>query len=377
MESERLKRGLLASASYRGSLAAAALLVLTGLAGAQQEQIEVPSYYPSDYQSVIEAAKAEGGELVIYSSYSQGVWDPVFEAFRQKYPFVESVKNLDVEGEEVYQKLKLEASVGNPTVDVVEIQPSVGAKLRHEQDLIMAYDSPELSQYPEAVVQPYPNGFQYAISALVIGYNKKILPEPVDSVQGLAEQLRTPEGEQLTIGVRNISSGFAFTMYHSLLTEKPELWEAFETILPQSKPEGSSGSLLTKLQTGEYAAAVFISDAIMLPAVQESAGLLGVTLAKDGTPFQGGAVSISATAPHPNTAKLFVDFMLSHEGQQAILEGGRPAIRKGLDHVEGLYSFAEATDQIPETSVIVAPYMEVPAEEIEEFTTRWNALLNQ
>lgn len=374
MERNHSKRGIVKSMGSRVGAVAAAWMLLAGIGNAQE--INLPSYYPSGYSELIKAAEVEGGELVIYSSYDQMVWQPVFDAFQEKYPFVNRVKNLDLEGEEVYQKLKMEHSVGNPVGDVVEIQPSIGAKLRNEQELLLAYESAEASQYPHELVTPYQNGFQYAISSLVIGYNEKILPRPVNSLEDIAEILKENDGK-FTIGVRNISSGFAFGMYHALLSEKPQLWEYFETILPNARPESSSGSLLTKLQTGEYAATVFISDATMLPAAQSSAGLLGVTLARDGTPFQGAAVSISAKAPHPNTAKLFVDFMLSEEGQQAILQGGRPAIRKGLKPVEGLYSFQEATDKIDETAVVVAPYAEVPAQAVQEFSTRWNALLNK
>ena len=67
-----------------------------------------------------------------------------------------------------------------------------------------------------------------------------VLPRPVSSLADLAAVLREHEGE-CTIGVRNISSGFAFAMYHALLTAKPELWQPFETILPNAKAEGSSG----------------------------------------------------------------------------------------------------------------------------------------
>ncbi|MEF9604468.1 hypothetical protein O4J55_19840, partial [Paracoccus sp. PXZ] len=209
----------------RSTFAAAttAWIILAGTAGAQAT---LPDYYPAEYQELVKAAEAEGGELVVYSSYDQLRWDPVFKAFQEKYPFVRRMKNLDLEGEEVYQKLKLEHSAGKPIVDVVEIQPSVGAKLQNEQELLLPYESAELSQYPTEIVMPYENGFQYAISSLVIGYNKKILPAPVSSLQDIADILKDSGGEY-TIGVRNISSGFAFGMYNALLTEKPELWEEF------------------------------------------------------------------------------------------------------------------------------------------------------
>ncbi|WP_414475326.1 extracellular solute-binding protein [Microvirga sp. M2] len=357
------------------ALGLSALMFLAGGSAHADEKIDLPSYYPTDYRNIIEGARSEDGTLVIYSSYHQQAWDPVFTAFRKNYPFVKSVKNLDVEGEEVYQKLRLEASRGRASGDIVEIEPSIGAKLKNEQNLLMAYRSPEASQYPKDIIEPYPNGYQYAISALVIGYNTKVLPKPITSVKDIADQLRAPGNAGLTIGVRNIASAFAFSSYYTLLRKRPELWTEFETILPHAKPEGSSGSLLTKLQTGEYAAAVFMSDATMLPAIKQSAGLLAAVISNDGTPFQGGSVAIAASSRRPNTAKLFLDFMLSQEGQQAILQGGRPAVRSGLAKVEGLYSFEEATKAIPPEAVAIVPYTEIPRDETEEFTKRWSSLL--
>jgi iron(III) transport system substrate-binding protein len=353
---------------------AAAMLLPVGWAHAA-DKIDLPSYYPADYEKIIEAARGEDGSLVIYSSYHQQAWDPIFKAFRKKYSFVKSVKNLDIEGEEVYQKLRLENSRGRASGDIVEIEPSIGAKLANEQNLLLTYKSPEASQYPKDIIEPYPNGYQYAISALVIGYNPKVLPKPVMSVKDIADQIRAAGDTKLTIGVRNIASAFAFSAYYTVLAKRPELWTEFETILPHAKPEGSSGSLLTKLQTGEYAAAVYMSDATMLPAVKQSSGLLAAVISKDGTPFQGASVAIAASSPHPNTAKLFLDFMLSQEGQQAILDGGRAAIRSGLTKVEGIYSFEQATDAIPPEAVAIVPYAEIPRDKVEAFTKRWNNLL--
>ncbi|PWL19491.1 hypothetical protein DKP76_02805 [Falsochrobactrum shanghaiense] len=370
-----MKYGPLLQATHRSVLAltGSMMFFIGGWAHAAETNIELPSYYPSDYQSLIDAAQKEDGSLVIYSSYTQEAWNPVFKAFQDKYPFVKNIKNLDIEGEEVYQRLRMESSRGTPSGDIVEIQPNIGAKLRDEQELVLPYTSPEASQYPSDLIQPYPNGYQYAVSALVIGYNTKILPKPVGSIKDIADQIKEFGDSGLMVGVRNISSSFALTAYYTLLNHKPELWEQFETILPHSKPEGSSGSLLTKLQTGEYAAAVFMSDSTMLPAVAQSGGLLAAVIAKDGTPFLGGAVSIAANSPRPNTAKLFLDFMLSHEGQQAILKGGRPAIRNGLEKVDGLYSFEEATSAIPADAVAIVPFSELPADQVSAFTERWKA----
>lgn len=354
----------------------AALVALgLGLApGQTAAQEEIPSYYPSSYSELIEAAKQEDGSLVIYSSYDQQRWNPVFEAFKARYPFMSSVKNLDMEGEQVYEKLRAEASRGVAGGDVVEIQPSVGALLRDQQELLLPYDSVEASQYDQKIIEPYENGYQYTVTPVIIGYNKAILPEEVNSLGDLAKQIADDDSGNLMVGVRDIKSAYAFTGYYRLLEARPELWDEFEVILPKSRPEGSSGSMLTKLQTGEYAATVYISSATMIPAAESSSGLLGYSVPQDGTVFQGGAVSIASSTKRPNTAKLFIDFMLSHEGQQAILEGGRTAIREGLEPSSGMKSFEELTRDLPAEAVVTAPYKTITEGEKEAFTQRWNSL---
>jgi iron(III) transport system substrate-binding protein len=42
-------------------------------------------------------------------------------------------------------------------------------------------------------------------------------------------------------------------------------------------------------------------------------------------------IGVAAKAPHPNAAKLFIDFVLSKEGQQIVLAAGRTPARPGID----------------------------------------------
>jgi ABC-type Fe3+ transport system substrate-binding protein len=46
-----------------------------------------------------------------------------------------------------------------------------------------------------------------------------------------------------------------------------------------------------------------------------------------------GAVAISARAPHPNAARLFVDFYLSKEGQQLVKMWGKVPAHPDVDHL--------------------------------------------
>jgi ABC-type Fe3+ transport system substrate-binding protein len=43
-----------------------------------------------------------------------------------------------------------------------------------------------------------------------------------------------------------------------------------------------------------------------------------------------GPISINRNAPHPNAARLFVDFSLSREGQEIIVKHGRTSARRDI-----------------------------------------------
>ena len=53
-------------------------------------------------------------------------------------------------------------------------------------------------------------------------------------------------------------------------------------------------------------------------------------LALDPVVSAAGLVGINKFAPHPNAAKLFVDFVLSKEGQELIVKTDRSSVRKDI-----------------------------------------------
>jgi len=57
---------------------------------------------------------------------------------------------------------------------------------------------------------------------------------------------------------------------------------------------------------------------------------LGVAFQQDYTSTFSRVVNISKGAPHPNAARLFLDFMLSEKGQKALADKGVPSIRSDV-----------------------------------------------
>ena len=53
-------------------------------------------------------------------------------------------------------------------------------------------------------------------------------------------------------------------------------------------------------------------------------------LALDPVVSAAGLIGINRLAPHPNAARLFVDFVLSREGQELIVKTDRSSVRKDV-----------------------------------------------
>lgn len=367
------------------TFAVAALVVATATACSQSTEeepssgdtsTEVPDYYPDDYDTIIDAARAEGGELVIYSSLDEANWAPIIDAFQEKYPFVDRIQALNLNSDEIFQRQLSEQAAGNAPADLL-VSNSVQAwtTFADQGDYILDYESPEIGQLPELAVS-MPGVYALSVDPQVLGYNTSLISDGIDSFADLATLIaEDPGAYQNMVGVREISSSFAFTVFYNLLEAKPELWDHFEQILPISRPENSSGTVAEKVLSGEEVAGVLISIGPAVTVRASGNGLFEFALPTDGTLVLSMSSGIASSAPHPNTAKLFTDFFLSHEGQQAVLDGGLTAYRDGLDPVEGSYTLEDVEEIAGDDAVVTVQYEQISEEDVAAFAERWNGLL--
>ena len=75
-------------------------------------------------------------------------------------------------------------------------------------------------------------------------------------------------------------------------------------------------------------------------------------------------IGIAADAPHPATSKLFIDFLMSEEGQYAVAEGGLSSYREGIEG-EGLHTYQEVIEEVGEDKTIFVNYEAVPEDEVD------------
>ncbi|PVE24187.1 ABC transporter substrate-binding protein [Microvirga sp. KLBC 81] len=318
---------------------ATAILAVTAIPALAQD---VPAAYPADYANVIAAAKKEG-TVTIYTSTDQAQAQPFLDAFAKKFPGIK-VEYNDLGTNGAYNRVISEAAAGQVGADVVwssamDYQVSL-VKGGHTE----AYKSPEASNVPDW--GKYKDTL-YATSVEPIGiiYNTKALPENrvpktrAELIKFLQDNKSELKGKVATFDPEKSGSGFLHHTNDARQTK--DFWDlakAFGAV--SGRTYSSSGSMKETVVSGENVIAFNIIGSYGLQWVKESPNL-GVAFGKDYTPAFSRVALITKKAPHPNAAKVLVDFMLSKEGQTALAAGGIPSVRTDVEQGFNLKSLTE------------------------------------
>ncbi|KQZ50193.1 MULTISPECIES: ABC transporter substrate-binding protein [unclassified Ensifer] len=311
-----------------GRLAAVAVTaVMTAFSAHAQE---VPAGYPADYAELIAKAKQEG-TVSIYTSTDAAQSQKLQDAFTKKYGIKIAYNDLGTNG--AYNQVISEAAASQTTADIVW-SSAMDLQMTLVQDGYAAeYASPEAGNLPSWA--NYKNTL-YATTVEPIGviYNTKALSEDKlpktygDMITFLKSNKTELQGKVATFDPEKSGSGF---LHHSNdARNRPDFWDLAKAMGDNgAKIYSSSGGMKETVVSGENVIAINIIGSYALDWVKESPNL-GVHFATDYTPAFSRLALITKDAPHSNAAKLFVDFMLSSEGQSLLAEGGLPSIREDV-----------------------------------------------
>ncbi|WP_298863574.1 extracellular solute-binding protein [uncultured Microbacterium sp.] len=337
-----------------------------------------PSYYPADYSKIVDAAKKDGGDLVIYSNTDQENWAPIFRDFQKKYPFVKNISANNLDSDEVFQRQLSETATGNAPADILATNAvQAWATYNSEPGRVMDYSSPELSKLPD-FAQVMPGVYAMSMDPVGLAYNEQLLGGKPQSIADLAAIIaKDPAKFKGKITSRDVSGSWGFSVSKAYADGGSDSWNSLSSVLPSARPETSSGTQIDKITSGEYLAGFFISSAVAFPQEQKAQGIFSFVYPKDGTVVLGRGIGITPKAPHAATAKLFIDFLLSEEGQNAVAEGGLTAYRDSVKQVAGLHTYQEIVDQVGEKNIIRVPYKVTTDADVKAFVDKWNGLLGK
>lgn len=277
-------------------------------------------YQGADRESrVLEGAKKEK-QVVVYTSLNLKDSVPITQAFEKKYGV--KVELWRSSSEKVLQRAVTEARAGRFAVDAFELNgPELEAMYR--EGLLDEFYSPEFRNLPPAA---FPKHRHYAadrFNFFTIAYNTNLVKP--DEVPNTYEDLAHPRWTG-RIGIEaSDTDWFGSIVKH--MGEQKGL--ALFRKIAQQKPQMRTGhTLIAELvASGEIPLAATIYNHNAERLLVNGAPIKWKAL--NPTFGRPNGVAVAKRAQRPHAALLFVDFMLSHEGQTLIKQRNRvPASTK-------------------------------------------------
>jgi iron(III) transport system substrate-binding protein len=272
-----------------------------------------------------EGAKKER-EIVFYTSLSLTDYPKILPHFEKAYPFIKTNTYRSTPSG-VFTRVETEARAGRHAVDVVGSAPVEMWQLKQRKHSA-AYLSPEQKALPPGSRDPegYWQGFE--VTPLVTAFNTKQVPG-ADAPRTYQDLLNPRWKGRISLGTEEYT-------WFNILLESMGGKKGAEYMQALAKQElqmpGSSSVMRVQLMlAGESAIALAARGRRVTDYKQQGAPIdFRIMDPYGGEP---NFVALMQRSTHPHAALLFIDWILSEEGQTRMVEAaGRISIRKGIKH---------------------------------------------
>lgn len=278
---------------------------------------ERPTGYPRSYDQLIAAARAER-QVIVYANADTSEMAPVIVAFQRRYPGV-TVRYTDLGSSEMYRRFVAETRARKASADLVWSSAMDQQVKLINDGFAQAYASPEKPALPASAVW---KNMGYGITAEPIAYvyNKKAVPNPPRSHAALETMLRRDRralmGKVATFDPARSNTGYLYlTQDYAITRDTQSLVEAMAATRPVLAT--TTEPMLRGVAEGRLAIAYNVIGSYALERARRDPRI-GVVFPQDYTIILSRIAFIAREARHPAGAKLFLDFLLSRQGQSLL-----------------------------------------------------------
>ena len=266
---------------------------------------------------LLAAAKKEGKlRVIIFSSYKKAA-----EVFEKKYGI--RVEGTYVGAPDILRKVSQETQAGIFAIDVFATSPGPLSGLN---DWTMPY-KPAGFEKVAHVMKTLPKEWnQVPLFNHVVGasYNKKLVP-PEKAPRSIQDLLKPEYKGRIISRTPWLGSNYLvhIASFYSWFGENEEKWTDYWTKFKANvgRYEPKWGQLHAAVGLKEFSLGIFT-----LPYTPFTFGRsypdLGYSTFREPAIWWPNMAAIHKNAPHPNAAKLFVDFLVSAEGQNIFRDEG-------------------------------------------------------
>ncbi|MGH7784363.1 MAG: ABC transporter substrate-binding protein, partial [Candidatus Binatia bacterium] len=263
-------------------------------------------------------------KVVVYHTTTNPDTLAIAAAFKKKYPFAE-VEGYRGTGEKLLQRITTEIKAGQHFADVYMIS-GLQTWILKDLGLLNIYRSPEREKVQPALrdQQGYWSGVYWNLE--VLGYNTKLVQEK--DIPRKWEDLLLPRWKgQIALEEDDV---YWCTMMLRLMGEEKGKSYARQLAKQQLQIRAGHSLVAQLLAAGEFhlTPTLRVQTAEDLKSRKAPVEWVAIEPLAPNPPV---AISLAKQAPHANIAKLYIDFVLSQEGQKIMAAFKRNPTRTDVD----------------------------------------------
>lgn len=262
--------------------------------------------------SLVAAAKKEG-EVVWYTAFiANQLARPVAEAFEKQYGI--KVKFVRANASDIALRITAEGRAGRVQSDVFD--STTGVAVLKKTGMVEKFVPPNVSHWPRHLVDP--EGYWVAVNFFILAPAVNTSMVPKEQWPKTWEDFLDPKWQGKIAWSTSLSSGGAPGFIATVLKEYGEQ-KGMDLLQRLSKQKvininAAARRVTDQMIAGEYPLALQIFT--NQPATSARQGAPVATLDVQPVTASISGLSLTKGAPRPNAGKLFIEFLVSPEGQK-------------------------------------------------------------
>jgi iron(III) transport system substrate-binding protein len=287
-------------------------------------------YSAADREDKLVAAARKEGSVQLYTSMNKSDVQALTDAFTARFKVRADVWRAS--SEEVLKHTMNEARANLHKCDVIETNgPEI--EMLYRQKVLDEFHSAHIRDIPPAAVPKHGHYIADRFNFFTLGYNTSAVP-PLEAPNTLMELLQPKFAGK--IGLESSDADWFAAVVKGMGEQKGM---DFFRRLAAMKPRMVDGHTLlaTMLSTGH----VGLTPTIYNHSVEKMKAMGAPVRWKAIDPTYGrpNCIAPARNAPHPNAAMLFIDFMLSPEGQRVLAKRFRVPSSLAVDTSLNKFTF--------------------------------------
>jgi iron(III) transport system substrate-binding protein len=304
------------------------LAATTGVAGAANEEILAKAHSLSGRarEDFLSAGARKEGEVADYTSTNHQMSGPLLAEFQKKYPFI-TVKLARIGGSKIIQRAETEAKAGLHAVDVIGTG-ELGIVSLVDRGLMGKYLSPMREHLREGFADKEGLWTVQHATLLFSAYNKKMV-KAEEAPKSWEDFLDSKWKGKLSLD----TEAFEWMGFLIKLMGEKKAMDYFERLTRQDLKFLRGRSLQLQLMAaGEFPITMVANANLILDLKKAGAPIDSIRISP--VLLRPSLLMMAANAPHPHAAMLYLDFLLSQQGQSMLAKSGRLPARRDVQTEE-------------------------------------------